>query len=419
MAADTDTPAAGAGALAHLKVIDLTRILAGPFCTQMLGDHGAEVIKIEPPRGDDTRTWGPPFKDGQSAYFSGVNRNKRSLALDLGRDEGRAVLLRLLDDADVLVENFKAGQMEKWGLGYEQALRDRFPRLVTVQITGYGSTGPLAGLPGFDAVAQVMSGLVSINGAADGPPVRVGVPISDLATGLYATIAILMALHERKRSGRGQKIELSLLNCSVSILHPHGANYLMSGERPERTGNAHPNIAPYDLFETANALVFAAIGNDRQFARFADELGRPELADDPRFRTNAERVRNRDALRAELEPLLRHTDGMAFSRHLLEHPSAGDSRIVAPTHDLQDEIHGSDLLPGSFQGEAAELRYLDFRRAHLDAHRGVEGKDEDEGDQRPAADQPRETGEQTLGRPRDLRTQDDAVLHTCTVAAAL
>lgn len=312
-----DTGEQKQGALAGLKVVDLTRILAGPFCTQMFGDHGAEVIKIEPPRGDDTRTWGPPFRDGQSAYFTGVNRNKESLGLDLSSDSGKAVLFRLLEDADILIENFKAGQLAKWGLDWDTVLAPRFPRLIYGQITGYGSNGPMAGMPGFDAVAQVMSGLVSINGAADGPPFRVGVPISDLATGLYAGLAILMALQERHVSGRGQKVEVSLLDCSVSLLHPHGANYLMSGERPVRTGNAHPNIAPYDLFETRTARLFAAIGNDRQFRRFVAELGAPELADDARFATNADRVNHRDALRAALAPLLADTDGVALADHLL------------------------------------------------------------------------------------------------------
>jgi len=191
------------GALAGVRVIDLTRILAGPFCTQMLGDHGADVVKVEALVGDETRRWGPPFSDdGTSAYFQGVNRNKRSLALNLSRDGGRAVLLRLLNNADVLLENFKAGQMERWGLGYESCLRSRFPRLIYGQITGYGAEGPLAGRPGFDAVAQVMSGLASINGPARGSPVRVGTPISDLATAFYATNGILMALYERTHSDR-------------------------------------------------------------------------------------------------------------------------------------------------------------------------------------------------------------------------
>jgi formyl-CoA transferase len=340
----TDRQEQQQGALAGLKVVDLTRILAGPFCTQMFGDHGAEVIKIEPPRGDDTRTWGPPFRDGQSAYFSGVNRNKESLGLDLTGDEGQAVLFRLLEDADILIENFKAGQMAKWGLDWETVLQPRFPRLVYAQITGYGSTGPMAGQPGFDAVAQVMSGLVSVNGAADGPPFRIGVPISDLATGLYAGVAILMALQERSRSGRGQKVEVSLLDCSVSLLHPHGANYLMSGERPERTGNAHPNISPYDLFETKTAPMFAAIGNDRQFRRFVEELGAPALADDPRFATNADRVKNRDALRAALEPLLNDSDGVALSEHLLSENIPAGPVLEIPEVMEHPQVRSRDMV---------------------------------------------------------------------------
>ena len=332
------------GALTGLKIVDLTRILAGPFCTQMFGDHGAEVIKIEPPRGDDTRTWGPPFKGGQSAYFSGVNRNKQSLGLDLSSEAGREVLFRLLDGADVLIENFKAGQMEKWGLGYDETLKARFPKLVYAQITGYGTNGPMAGMPGFDAVAQVMSGLASINGAADGPPFRLGVPISDLATGLYAGLAILMALQERARSGEGQKVEVSLLDCSVSLLHPHGANYLMSGDRPQRTGNAHPNIAPYDMFTTETTELFAAIGNDRQFRRFTEELGASELADDPRFRTNADRVNNRPALRAALKPLLAKADGVALSEHLLSQGIPAGPVLEIPEVLDHPQIKARDMV---------------------------------------------------------------------------
>ncbi|MDP6517106.1 MAG: CoA transferase [Alphaproteobacteria bacterium] len=307
----------GGGALAGVRVIDLTRILAGPFCTQMLGDHGAEIIKIEPPHGDDTRRWGPPFEDGESAYFNGVNRNKRTLALDLSGPGGRAVLLRLLERADVVIENFKAGQLDKWDLGYEAVLEARFPRLVYCQITGFGATGPYAGRPGFDAIAQAMSGLISINGMADGPPHRIGTPISDIATGLYAGNAILMALLERAVSGRGQKVELSLLDCSVSLLHPHAANYLMTGETPPPTGNRHPNIAPYEVFETAGGRIFIAGGTDRQFARLVAELGRAELADDPRFKDNAARKGNEVALAQVLGDLLAETDGHALAERLL------------------------------------------------------------------------------------------------------
>lgn len=310
-------PAASDGALAGIRVVDLTRILAGPFCTQMLGDHGADIIKVEPPQGDETRRWAPPFIDGESAYFRGVNRNKRSLALNLAEDAGREVLLKLLADADVLIENFKAGQFEKWGLDYETVLKPKFPQLVYCQITGFGSTGPLAGRPGFDAIAQVMSGFASINGNADGPPVRVGTPISDLSTALYASNAILMALVERGRSGRGQKVEVSLVDCSISLLHPHGANYLATGEVPRRIGNAHPNIAPYELFETKSAPVFIAGGNDAQFRRLMAALDRPELGTDPRFADNKARKQHQDELNAILRELLANKDGLTFAEELL------------------------------------------------------------------------------------------------------
>ena len=248
------------GALSGVRVVDLSRILAGPHCSQTLADHGADVIKIEPPGGDETRGWGPPFEDGESAYFRGLNRGKRGLALDLARAPGRDILLRLLGGADVLVENFKAGTLERWGLGYEEVLQPRHPRLIHCRISGFGGDGPLGGLPGYDAVAQAMSGLMAINGPADGPPVRIGAPVADLAAAMIAVQGIAMALYERERSGRGQGIEVSLLDAALGLLHPHAANYLMSGRRPGRTGSAHPNIAPYDLFATATAPVFLAIG---------------------------------------------------------------------------------------------------------------------------------------------------------------
>src|SRR5579863_9757998 len=198
------------GALAGIKVIDLTRVLGGPYCTQMLGDHGADVVKIEPPQGDETRSWGPPFQGDAASYFIGVNRNKRGVALDLTRPEGRDVVLRLLESADVLIENFKTGTMERWGMGYEAVLKQRFPRLVHCRVSGFGADGPLGGYPGYDAAIQAMSGLMSLNGEADGEALRVGVPVVDMATGLNATIAILLALQERSRSGQGQFVEATL-----------------------------------------------------------------------------------------------------------------------------------------------------------------------------------------------------------------
>src|SRR5271165_656099 len=269
------------GALAGLKVVDLSRVLGGPFCTQILGDHGADVLKVEPPVGDETRTWGPPFQDGTAAYFIGVNRNKRGIVLDLTSEEGRMALLGLLEGADVMIENFKTGTLEKWGIGGE-ALRERFPRLIHCRISGFGADGPLGGMPGYDAAIQAMSGLMSVNGepAPEGGPTRIGVPVVDLVTGLNACIGILMALHERESSGRGQLVEAALFDCAISLLHPHLANYFLAGTEPKRYGNAHPNVVPYDTFATRTTPLFLAVGNNGQFRKLCEQLGCPELAQD-------------------------------------------------------------------------------------------------------------------------------------------
>jgi crotonobetainyl-CoA:carnitine CoA-transferase CaiB-like acyl-CoA transferase len=306
------------GALAGIKVIDLSRVLGGPYCTQMLGDHGADVIKVEPPQGDETRTWGPPFQGDAASYFIGVNRNKRGVALDLSKPQGREVLFRLLEGADVLVENFKTGTLEKWGLGYDEVLKARFPRLIHCRVSGFGADGPLGGYPGYDAVIQGMAGLMSVNGEADGEPVRVGVPVVDLATGMNATIAILLALAERSRSGKGQFVEATLYDSAVALLHPHIANYFLTGKPPKRTGNAHSNVSPYDQFKTGTKRIFLGIGNDRQFARLCAEIDRPDLPEDKRFRNNGDRVTNRAALRVELEKALASVDGEAMTTKLLE-----------------------------------------------------------------------------------------------------
>lgn len=305
------------GALAGTTVIDLTRVLGGPYCTQILADHGAEVIKIEPPAGDETRGWGPPFHEGLSAYFSGANRNKEFVALDLSRPEGREVLFRLLETADVLIHNFKTGTLEKWGMGWEEVLRPRFPRLVYCHITGFGEDGPLGGLPGYDAVVQALSGTMSVNGTQDTGPLRMGTPIVDLGTGMTAAIGILMALLERQKSGRGQKLDVPLYDSAVALLHPQAANALMTGKPARRIGNAHPNISPYDQFPTKTGPVFLAVGNNRQFATLCTFLGKPELAEDPRFLDNAARVENRDALRTELVALLAAHEAEALSETLL------------------------------------------------------------------------------------------------------
>ncbi|MGH7108257.1 MAG: CaiB/BaiF CoA transferase family protein [Acetobacteraceae bacterium] len=313
--------AASAGALAGLKVIDLSRVLGGPFCTMVLADHGADVIKLEPPQGDETRDWGPPFSEEggtrTASYFIGVNRNKRSIGLDLATSEGRAVLLALLEGADVLLENFKPGAMERWGLGYEADLAPRFPRLVHCRISGFGATGPLGGMPGYDAIIQAMTGLMSVNGDPTTGPLRLGTPVVDLATGLYSAIGILMALIERQRSGLGQFLDMTLHDCGMALLHPQAANFFLSGRRPVPLGNAHPNISPYDKFTTRTCEIFLGIGNDGQFARLCREIGRPELAGEARFLNNAARVQNRAALSKELALAFATDDGHALAARLI------------------------------------------------------------------------------------------------------
>jgi formyl-CoA transferase len=309
------------GALAGIKVIDLTRVLGGPYCTMILADHGAEVIKIEPPQGDEVRDWGPPFLDQpdgsrDASYFLGVNRNKRALALDIGSEAGRAVLLRLLDGADVLVENFKPGGMEKWGLGYA-SLEQRFPGLIHCRVSGFGGEGPLGGLPGYDAILQAMTGLMSVNGDPSTGPLRIGTPVVDLATGLYSAIAILMALVERTRSGRGQFLDMTLHDCAMALLHPQAANYFLNGRRPIATGNPHPNLAPYETYQTRTGQIFIAAGNDGQFRKLCAELGVPDLANDPRFATNADRLTHRAALIAAFSAVLAEADGNALTLRLL------------------------------------------------------------------------------------------------------
>jgi formyl-CoA transferase len=307
-----------AGALAGIRVIDLTRVLGGPYCTQLLGDHGAEVIKVEPPGGDETRGWGPPYReDGAASYFVGVNRNKQNIALDLTKPAGREVLWRLLDGADVMVENFKTGTLERWGLGYDD-LKARLPRLIHCRVSGFGADGPLGGRVGYDAVIQGMAGLMSVNGEAGGEPLRIGIPLVDMATGLNAAIGILLALIERGKSGLGQFVESALYDSAVALLHPHLANFLMSGKKPVRIGNAHPNVAPYDCFQSRNVAIFLGIGNDGQFAKFCKLVGHPEWLDDPRFANNGLRGQNRAALRELIAGVLSGLDGQEIADRLLE-----------------------------------------------------------------------------------------------------
>ena len=312
------SPKSPGGALTGIRVVDLSRVLGGPYCTQILSDHGASVVKVEPPMGDETRTWGPPFVEGTASYFLGVNRNKQDIVLDLSRPEGREAVLRLLADADVLVENFKTGTMEKWGLGFEAVLRERFPRLIHCRVSGFGGDGPLGGAPGYDAVAQAMGGLMSVNGDPASGPTRIGIPIVDMTTGLNAVIGILLALAERQRSGQGQFVEATLFDTAVGLLHPHAANWFVNGQVPVLAGSGHPNVVPYDKFETRSGEVFLGIGNDGQFRKFCAFVGAPELATDPRYASNGERNRNRIALRASIETLLADRDAAELCEGLLK-----------------------------------------------------------------------------------------------------
>lgn len=305
------------GALSGIKIVDLTRVLSGPYATQILADHGAEVLKVEPPLGDEVRDWGPPFYEGDASYFIGLNRNKRSIGIDLRKPEGRVILMRLLEDADIVFENFKTGQMEKFGLGYEDVLKKEFPKLIYCRISGYGADGPLGGFPGYDAVIQSAAGWFSVNGTADSGPTRVGIPMVDMGTGLYSTIAMLMALEERSRSGKGQFIDMALYDCAVSLLHPYLANYLLSDKIPQVTGNQHPNIAPYDKYPTKTGDIYIACGNNRQFLGLCQVLDQPELADDPRFKDNGDRSQNRDALTDVLRLAMVNEDGEDLCARLL------------------------------------------------------------------------------------------------------
>jgi crotonobetainyl-CoA:carnitine CoA-transferase CaiB-like acyl-CoA transferase len=298
------------GPLKGLKVFDLTRVLAGPTCVQMLADLGADVIKIEKPgSGDDTRGFAPPVMPGtnESAYFVGVNRNKRSVTLDIAKPEGQALALRLIAQCDILVENFKVGALAKYGLGYEQ-LHVKFPSLVYCSITGFGQTGPYAPRPGYDSLVQAMGGVMSLTGEPDGLPQKVGVPVADLFAGLYGCIGVLAALRHREATGQGQQVDIGMLDTHVAWLANQGMNYLATNENPPRLGNQHPNIVPYQVFPTADGHMVLSVGNDPTFKRFCESFGLEHLLSDARFATNAARVENRKLVTDTLTPVMQqHT----------------------------------------------------------------------------------------------------------------
>ena len=304
------------GALSHIKVLDLSRVLAGPWCTQMLADLGADVVKVERPgAGDDTRHWGPPFvkdeegKDTSAAtYFTACNRNKRSVTIDMAKVEGQALIRQMAAQADVLVENFKVGGLQQYGLDYE-SLKELNPRLIYCSVTGFGQTGPYAERAGYDLMIQAMSGMMSITGRGDdvpgGGPQRVGVAVIDVFTGVYACSAILAAIEARHRTGMGQHIDMALLDVSMAILANQAAGFLNTGKVPQRQGNSHPSLVPYQDFPTADGSMLLAVGNDGQFARFCEAAGQPQWAQDARFATNTLRVRNRGDLIPQMEAVTR------------------------------------------------------------------------------------------------------------------
>ncbi|OFW08234.1 MAG: formyl-CoA transferase [Acidobacteria bacterium RIFCSPLOWO2_02_FULL_67_36] len=344
--------------LSGLTVIDFTRVLSGPYCTMQLADMGARVIKIEHPgHGDDTRAWGPPFTGGESAYFLSINRNKESLALDLQRPESRPILDALLDRADVLVENFRPGTMERLGLGYD-AVAARWPRIVYCSISGFGQTGPRRDEPGYDAVMQGEGGLMSITGAAGGSPFRLGVAISDIVSGLFAAQGIAMALLARERSGAGQRVDIGMLDATVALLTYQAGIYFATGETPRRMGNRHPTIVPYETLPASDGEFVVAVGNDEMWRRFCEVIEAGALGDDARFLTNRDRVRNYDGLRPLIvERLARRTRDEWVRRLKDAGVPCGSVRDIGEV--LQDEhLHERDMIAEVEHAVAGTIRLL-------------------------------------------------------------
>jgi len=352
-------------ALSGIRVLDLSRVLAGPWCTQMLGDLGAEIIKIEQPgKGDDTRSWGPPWHgDGDerlSAYYLSANRNKKSVTIDISKPEGQALIRELAAKCDVLVENFKVGGLEKYGLDY-LSLKALNPRLVYCSITGFGHSGPRAHQPGYDLMVQGMSGLMSVTGDPAGEPQKVGVALVDVMTGLHACIAVLAALNQRHETGRGQLIDMALLDVAVSTLANIGLNQRVTGEAPRRMGNAHPSVVPYQVFETADGHMIVAVGNDSQFAHFTAALGLADLATDPRFTTNSGRVENRGDLIPQLAQAMRGKTTTQWAEVLeaVNVPAGPINDIGQALADPQAVSRGLATMAGNRPAIASPLRLSD------------------------------------------------------------
>ena len=341
--------------LAGLRVIELARILAGPWAGQTLADLGAEVIKVEAPAGDDTRRWGPPFLDHggekSAAYFHAANRGKKSVTVDFRTPEGQETVRRLVADADIVIENFKLGGLKKYGLDYD-SLRKVNPRLIYCSITGFGQTGPYAHRAGYDFIVQGMSGIMSVTGEPDGQPQKVGVAIADLATGIYAATAILAAVHQRQTSGIGQQIDMSLMDVATSLLANQAMNYLATGTAPTKMGNAHPNLAPYAVYDCADGWIIIATGNDGQYRRLCDLLGISALGTTPEFATNADRIANRAALTEALTraTLQRSKADLLAACEEAGVPAGPINSIDEVFADPQIVARGMKITPGGLPG---------------------------------------------------------------------
>jgi crotonobetainyl-CoA:carnitine CoA-transferase CaiB-like acyl-CoA transferase len=350
--------------LAGIKVLELARILAGPWCGQTLADLGADVIKVESPEGDDTRKWGPPYieKDGEksAAYFHAANRGKRSVIADFSTEEGRALVLKLAAQSDVLIENFKLGGLKKFGLDYD-SLKEVNPRLIYCSITGFGQDGPYAARAGYDFMIQGMGGIMDLTGEPDREPQKIGVAFADIFTGLYSVIAIQSALIAREKTGRGQQIDMALFDCMTGVLANQAMNYLASGKVPKRLGNAHPNIAPYQTFPVSDGHLIVACGNDSQFGRLAAILGLPELAADTRFKTNAARVENRALLSAAMEEQTRkwRRDDLLAAMEKEGVPAGPINSVADVFADPQFAHRAMRIEPEGIPGIRTPIRFSD------------------------------------------------------------
>jgi crotonobetainyl-CoA:carnitine CoA-transferase CaiB-like acyl-CoA transferase len=367
--------------LRGLKVLELARVLAGPWAGQTLADLGADVVKVEAPEGDDTRAWGPPFveRDGDvsAAYFHSCNRGKRSVRIDFRTEEGRAEVLRLAAEADVLIENFKSGGLARHGLGYED-VRAVNPRLIYCSITGFGHSGPYAPRAGYDYIIQGMCGLMSVTGAPEGQPQKAGVAITDLFTGVYACVGILAALRQRDETGRGQQVDMALLDVGVSIMSNQAMNYLVTGEPPPRLGNAHKNLTPYQVFDCADGHIIIATGNDGQFRRLCDLLGRPDLGVAADYRHNADRIAHREALTEALGQATR-----LFTKASLLAACEAEGVPAGPINDLAEVFADPQVLARGLRIEAGGVpgirSPMSFSEAELALERPSPRLGEDDG----------------------------------------